>query len=330
MVSDRWIDEVVLVDQLPSNSWVEGLVIRPNGQGILSRLDQQELWTVDLSDPAAEPQLVHEFEEASGVINICPIPGADDEYAVISAAVDMQKVVFLDFILWRVKFHPDNSAPTVTKVTALPDVGMVIGVTPVTERIFLLADTGKHCVWWIDLKTCRTGILIEDDSMKAETDDDFFGLNRIRMCNGFMWYTNSSAGLLCRIPVEIDENNLDAPIRTSGEIGCVVDDISSCDGLVVSDKGEFCYAANYVNGTLWRIDVDSETGEGTTHPIMEHLVSPTSLELRVIDGKKKLYVVCCGELETGWVNDESRSWGDIAEINASVSISVTVTTEDAA
>jgi hypothetical protein len=329
MVKDRWLDDVVLVDQLPSNSWVEGMAIRPNGQALMSRLDQPELWTVDCSNPDAEPQLVYTFEEASGIINLCPIPDTEDEYIVIAAAVDMEKVIFLDFVLWRVVLNSGGSPPQVTKVAALPDAGMMLGVIPLTKDKVLLADSGKYSISWLDITTGKSGLLIQDDSMKAENDDDFFGLNRIRIAAGHIWYTNNSAGMLCRVPVEInDGNDAEAPIRIAGEVQCVVDDVPSCDGLVVSEDGSFAYVANYLMGTLWRIDVDASTGEGTTQSIMEHLVSPTSLELRVEGGKKRLHVVCCGENENGWVNDGVRSWGDIAEINASVSVSVTVTSEE--
>jgi hypothetical protein len=329
MPNDRWLDSVVLVDQLPSNAWVEGLVVRPNGRGLLSRLDQPELWDVDVDDPAAEPRLLHTFPDSGGIIDVCPVAGRPDQYAVISGAVDMEKVVFLDFVLWRVELDPDDARPPqVARVAALPDAGLLLGATPLTDRFMLVADSGKHSISWIDLETGHSQVLVQDDnSMKAETDSDFFGLNRLRVAAGHLWYTNSSAGLLCRVPVELTPASPDAPIRLAGEIACVADDIPGCDGLAVAEDGSRAYMVNYATGTLWRVDVDAASGEGVTLAIMERLVSPTSVELRDQGGKKVLYVVCCGENETGWVNDGSRSWGDIAEINSAVTVSVTVTEE---
>ncbi|KFA76005.1 hypothetical protein S40288_00322 [Stachybotrys chartarum IBT 40288] len=329
MASDHYIDEVVLVEQLPSNSWVEGMALRPNGEALLARLDQPELHAVEPSKPEALPRLVHVFPEASGVINICALPGRQDEFAVITGMVDVEKVQFRDFAMWHLALSPDNSQPPkVGKIASMPDALLAIGVIPVTERILLVADSGKSCVWRLDIETGNMAMLIQSDWMKPISDDDFFGLNRLRIAGGYLWFTNNSAGSLCRIPIELDDTDPAVAIRVTGDVQLVSADIPCCDGLLLSDDTKSAYMANYVGGTLWRVDIDT-AGRGKTHTVMEHLVSPTALELRNVDGKRKLHVVCCGEIDIGWVTeDDRRSWSDIAHINATVEVSVTVTTEE--
>jgi sugar lactone lactonase YvrE len=331
MVSDRWIDDIVLVDQLPSNSWIRGMAIRPNGKGLMFRLDKPELWTADIDTPESEPELIHTFPDIGGIINFCPLLGAEEDYLVISGGVDMENVVFNDFAIQRVSLSPDDSRPPiVTKIAAFPDAGLLIAATALTERLILLADSGKHSIRWFNLETGKSGLLIEDDSMKVETEKDFFGLNQLRISGGYLWFTNNSAGLLCKIPMEVNENDSEVPVRLTGPIECIVDDIVNCDGLILSDNREHAYMINYVNGSLWRVDIDSKTGEGTTQIIMEDLVSSTTLQLHIADGKKKLYIVCCGEIQSGWYGSEGRPWGDIAAISSvTVSVTVVTTEEDA-
>ncbi|KAH7312480.1 hypothetical protein B0I35DRAFT_480933 [Stachybotrys elegans] len=327
MTSDHYVDEVVLVEELPSNSWVEGMVLRPNGEALLTRLDQPELHVVDPSVPDALPRLVHTFPDCSGVLNLCPLTSDKEEYAVITAMVDVEKVQFHTFTLWRLGITSDDAQSVeVSKIAALPDALLALGVIPVSDRILLLADSGKNCIWRVNITTGNMTLLVESDWMKAISDEDFFGLNRLRLVGHYLWFTNNSAGSLCRIPIELSEDP-DVAVEIAGDVQLVSADIPHCDGLVISGDSKAAYMVNYVSGTLWRVDIDP-SGRGSTVSIMENLVCPTAVELREADGKRKLYVVCCGEIEVGWVTeDDRRSWGDIAQINASVEVSVTVTEE---
>ena len=225
--------EVVLVDQIPSNSWVEGLVIRPNGQAIISRLDQQELWTVDLSNPEAQPKLLHSFPNANGIVNLCALKGRQDEYAVISSQLNLNTVEFHTFIIWRVSLSQDDSrAPEVTKIAEVPDVEMCIAITAATERTLLLGDARGGQVLTLDIETGKTSVLVADESMKRASDEDFFGLNRLRLTKHHLWFTNNSAGTLCRVPVQWDENDAATQLTATGSVEVVVGDVPACERTI--------------------------------------------------------------------------------------------------
>ena len=104
------------------------------------------------------------------------------------------------------------------------------------------------------------------------------------------------------------------------------------NGLSLSQDASTAYIANYLGRKSLAVqEIDRATGKGTVRTILEHLVSPTSIELVQTGESWKLYVVCCGELEIGWIHeDDKRSWSDFANINAAVGVSVTVTTEEIA
>ncbi len=193
----------MLVQHLPSNSWFEGFAPRPNGGGLAARLDGPELYLYHASDPGAELERIHTFpyEEATGVVNLTPLLGRPDEFAVITGFVNMAEVKFENFILWRVKLHADDAEPPiVTRLATIPEAGFCIGLVAATERTILVADSAKHCIWRLDIETGESALLMEDPLMEAASEEDFFGLNRIRVGGGYVWFTNSSAGILGRFP----------------------------------------------------------------------------------------------------------------------------------
>ncbi|KAL1845004.1 hypothetical protein VTK73DRAFT_1350 [Phialemonium thermophilum] len=354
-------EDVVLVDQLPSNSWVEGFTIRPNGLGLVSRLDRPELYSLDLLNPDAEPVLVHTFPNATGLVNLCQMEGRHDEYVIISGNVDLDKIDFRDFVLWHVAFiqsdgtegadgqqnqqqqqqQQQQEAVRVTKLAEMPEAGCCIGVMPASERTLIVADNGKSCIWCVDVATGASSLLLADPTMEPASGDDAFALNRLRYGGGYVWFANTSVGTLCRFPVRTIDTTVrprdggDAEVQTTtleaaGPVEVLVDDIQHCDGLVLTPDSKTAYTASYMAGLLWRIEFDETEGRWVTRVVRSRLVSPTAVELRYDEatGRPRLFVVCCGGIEVGWINEDDRkSWSDLANINQAVTVSVTVTTE---
>ncbi|EOD47056.1 putative six-bladed beta-propeller -like protein [Neofusicoccum parvum UCRNP2] len=315
---------VVPVTQLPPNSWFEGFAIRPNGHILATRLDEPELYTFDPQDPGAQPQLVHTFPDANGLVNLCPIDGAPDEYAVIAATVELQAVQFDSAVIWRVTLK-DGEPPRIKEIARVPDSGFCIGVTAACPRTLLIADSYKNCIWRLDVPTGASAVLVADDTMKAATDEDYFGINRLRIAHGFLWYTNTSAGLLCRVPIALDPAD---GVKTTGPVEIITANLPHCDGLAITDDGNAIFTCNYMAGLVWRVDMDAD-GKGVATILTRGLSSPTSVELaRAPDdpARVNLYVTCCGgEAGVGWVNEDDRL-SEMDRLNLDIA-AVTVTEE---
>ncbi|XXG95586.1 hypothetical protein Hte_001853 [Hypoxylon texense] len=331
MLEDGSVQDVVLVTQLPSDSWFEGFALRPNGKILASRLDEPELYTFNAEDPESTPELLHNFEEeANGLINLCPIPGTNDEYLILSGVVDLVNIEFEEFIVWRVALSPDDSSPPkVTKVTKIENTGFCIGIIPVSERVVVIPDSFKNCIWCLDIHTGNTSLLIADDTMKvAGGEGDFFGLNRIRITDEFLWFTNTSAGTLCRFPIERVQDDPSVGIRTTGPVQILTDDIPHCDGLALSRDQTAVYTCSYTDGHIWKVSIDPTTGKAKTDVVLKNLSAPTAVELVYVNDKPKLFVVCCGEIEMNWfVQDDQNPWSEVANINSAVTVTV-VTQEE--
>lgn len=318
-------EEIHLITQLPQNAWFEGFALRPNGYILVSRLDEPILYTFDAEDRSAEPQEVHIFADATGLIQICPILGRDDEYAVISGTPDIDAMQFhnKNYILWRVAFTSKTDA-TVTKIADLSDYSFSIGVMPASEHTLLIADTFASRICALDIATGTSKVLMEDPSMEA-VDGAPFGLIRLRIAVGFVWFTNTSAGTLCRFPVSVEGPE----VKATGPVEVICRDVVHCDGLALAADASAVWTASVINDWLWRIDLKKDGDNNitaTTSVVKENLYSPTAVEPHYVGDKLRLYVVCNGDREEqmGWIKKDDRPWPDLHKIKITESVSVSV------
>ncbi|KAL1852421.1 hypothetical protein Daus18300_012180 [Diaporthe australafricana] len=319
-------EDIHLVTQLPQNAWFEGFAIRPNGYLLVSRLDEPVLYTFDAEDREAEPQEVHVFDDATGLINLCPIPGRQDEYAVITGRPDIDGMQFnnKDYAVWRVAFTTETDV-TVSKLADLGDYGFSIGIIPASEHTLLVADTFLNRICSLDIATGASTVLMEDPSMKA-VDGAPFGLNRLRIAVGHVWFTNTSAGTLCRFPISTEGPTITA----TGPVEVICDDVEHCDGLAIAADASAAWTASMANDWLWRIDLDRDGDEviATTTVVKEDLYSPTAVEPFTVGDRLKLYVVCNGDREEqqAWIKKgDSNPWADFHNVTVTESVSVSVT-----
>ncbi|KAI0183482.1 hypothetical protein EV127DRAFT_19968 [Xylaria flabelliformis] len=322
-------EDVVLITQAPSDSWFEGLVLRPNGKVLATRLDKPELYTFEAEDQDAIPELVCTLPDCNSLINICSIPGHKDEYFILCSTADLEVVTHQNVWLWRVILDSnDESVPAKTvRVVNVPDEGYCLGVKAVSDRVVLLPDGKTQCIWHMDTQTGKKTIFAKDKSMERGDSDGFFGVNRIQIVGNFVYFTNSGGGLLCRIPVEFDPSHEEVGIRVAGPVQTIVDNLPShLDGLAVSPDQTHAYVASHIDGRLHQVQIDAATGKGTSHVIMSNLDSPTGVNLVPHPddpGKLKLYIVCCGEIEVAWMPREDNPWEAIRNINSAVTVVVT-------
>ncbi|KAI1193164.1 hypothetical protein F5X97DRAFT_51493 [Nemania serpens] len=321
-------EDVVLITQCPSDSWFEGLTLRPNGKVLATRLDKPELYTFEPEDQDAVPRLVCTLPNCNSLTNICSIPGYQDEYFVLASTADLELVSQKDVSLWRIIMNSDDSVPPKTaRVTSVPEEGYCLGVKAVSDRIVLLPDGKTSCIWHLDTQTGKKTLFADDESMKRVADEGFFGVNRLQIIGDYVYFTNSSGGKLGRIPIEFDPSHGDVGIRKTGPVQIIVDNLpSNLDGMAVSPDQTHVYVASHIDGRLHKVQIDAATGKGTSQVIMSCLDSPTGVNLVPQPDhpeKTKLYIVCCGEIEVAWMPREDNPWEAIRDINSAVTVTVT-------
>ncbi|KAI1496255.1 hypothetical protein F5X99DRAFT_414303 [Biscogniauxia marginata] len=318
--------DVVLVTQLPADSWIEGLAVRPNNQILAASLAEPVVYNIKAEDPDAVPEPICTFPGVGAALNLCPIPGRNDEYSVITSEIsDVVTARWEAFAVWHLQLSPDGSSPAkVTKMGDVQDIVLALGLCPVTERFTLVADSARTCIQCLDVTTGKSSVLLADEeSMKPKDADSFFGVNRVCIVDGYIWYSNYSVGSIHRVPYKLDDTNPDMPLRITGPVELVKDDLRHCDGFQVLPDASSAFTVNYMEGTLVKSVLKRNT---ESKKVMDKLISPTGVEMgRGPDGKPKLFVICCGEIEVGWINDNV-SWKDIASITAAT-VEVTISSD---
>lgn len=316
---------VVLATQLPSNGWYEGMVVLPDATLLVARLDEPELYHLDPAAGAdAEPRLLYTFQEPGirSIINICPVPGRPDEYALLLGNVDLFEVGASDFQVWRLVLGVAGDAPPpqATKVACLPDAGLALGLVAISECLVLTTDSQRGCIHCIDTETGTTSIFMKDAAFAKQEADHPLGLTRLCVDNrGYLWFANSSQLVLGRIPIAVDGGR---SARVVGAVEIMGALMPSSDGLVVAADGSVAFATTVNDGQLWKLDL----AKGTPIRVLKgDLVNPSAVGL---NAQGVVYVICNGEIEIGWKTaDLERSWKEIRDINERVTVSVTVTEE---
>jgi len=340
---DPRLHEIVLIDQITSDSWCEGVAIRPNGNVLLGKIEEPELLALDLATaplPANEfdtikPRLFHRFSEASGTFGLCALRGTErEEYAVSTAVSDPANGQFHQWTVWRITMPRDDSedGPEISEIASLPDARFLASMITISERTLVTADANRGCVWRIDIPTGQVSVIIEDDKMRAPGSGEFgyFGVNRVRFTEKFGWVGNTGAGIFYRFPVEWVDGGLG--VKATGPPEEVASGLDNSDGLAVVPDGSAAYICSYTSGHLWRVDIEGEGGAGKAEvtELRKDLVSPTGMELVYSAEREKptLYIVCCGTLAPESLDGDRKYWMDLAKLDKTkLQITVTVTTE---
>lgn len=340
MAYDTGLQDMVLVDQLPSDTWAQGICVRPAGDIITTHLNGPELFNLTSArSPASQapPRIIYSFPDATGTFNICPLVNAScEEYAVVTAQSDLANGEFADWNIWRVVMPPEGdtaTAPRVTKLAQLPDAGFLMGMVAISEHTLTVADSFRGCIWRIDIPTGRPSILIDHPSLgppSATCGAGIFGINRMVFTDRHCWAINTGgSGSLYRFPITRTSHGQD--IRPTGPVELVTSGLENAEGLVITRDGRSVYICSWVSGYLWRVDVDT-----FTHSVIrDDLVSPTAMDLvyddddNDPDSMPTLYILCCGEISKESVEEgDQKHWLGMAQVEPSkLQITVTVTTE---
>lgn len=309
--------ETCLLTQLPSDAWFEGMVARPSGDLLLARVDQPQLYSLSTADPEAEPEVLYTFPEdvCTGVINLCELAGCPDEYILLTGRVDLAQVQADSFVLWRVRLGAAGTPPAVTKVAELPQAGLALDVAAASPRTVLVCDAPTRSIYAVDVATGASAVFLTDDVFAPAGPDDFFGINTLRVVGAHLWFTNSSRGVLGRLPVRRDPAT--GELAAAGPVEVLARDVPDCDGFSVAADGRAAYTASPSEGKLWEVAVGAGAcaPAATTTVLADQLVNPTAVQLvpaAAAGAPPRLYAVCCGKIDVGWLDADRDPWKDIA------------------
>ena len=201
------------VIEVPLGTWAENLAVRRNGQILVTVLNTAQLVQIDPMS-LQEPFLIHQFP------NLNKADGAD---SITELAPDVFHVVIGNFTIsqlegttgtysiWEVDMNTFSGGEngtvitpaTVSKITDIPGARTTNGLITLNqyESILPVADSKLGAVWSVNVNTKACEILIQESLMNASPDPSSLGVNRIKIFDRFLFFTNTQAGTFSRVPI---------------------------------------------------------------------------------------------------------------------------------
>ena len=221
---------------------IEDLAVRPNGHILFTTPSPTaEVWQINPAQTNGSAELIARFNKTSA-LGITPVD--TDIFAVstgnlgheFSGVVGTFAVHLLDFSRGIAQVSRSIEVPNAKFLNKLT---MLTGDSPT----LLASDSQRGLVYVIDLATGLARPLLQDTPTMGATPKFPNGINGIMRVGKYLYYTNSSKGLFCRVALPPNGH-----VASSFE---VVADISNAvhlpDGFtVLPDGGAFVVGSNQI------------------------------------------------------------------------------------
>ncbi|KAJ5951575.1 uncharacterized protein N7479_009988 [Penicillium vulpinum] len=197
--------------QFPNNgSWIGNMVLRPDGNILLTRLDTPEVWHVDTTTGKAA--LAHSFAGFTSTFGISEIE--DDVFAVVvgNFSITTYQPGAGSFGVYKLDFNKIDAKekmPTASEIVAIPEALALNGMATFSREsnLVLIADSPKGVVWKVDTKTGDYSVALEDTTMApAEGQALPLGVNGLTVLGNYVYYTSTTRMLYCKVKVDKDAN----------------------------------------------------------------------------------------------------------------------------
>ena len=278
--------------QFPNNgSWIDNLVVRSDGNLLLTRLDTPEVWFVNTTSGNAT--LAYSFPNVTSCFGISEID--DNVFAVVvgnfstktykpdAGSFSVQKLDFSNTISTeeeRVFDQPDAS-----EIVALPEALALNGMATFSREsnLVLIADSPKGAVWRVNTETGDYAVALNHTTMMPANGPLPLGVNAVTVVDNYVYYTSTTRMEYCRVKVDKEANPVgDFEVIASGFLP---------DNLEVTKDGS-AYIPTDPQNSVVRISPYGQISLVAGGQTSTELPGPTSL--RLSEDRQTLYVGTSG------------------------------------
>ena len=253
--------------QFSTATTLENLAVRQNSQILFTVTSAPDLYNIDPTQSAPEPQLIHSFANANGLTGITELQ-VPDTFAVVAGNWSGFAGVPGSFGVWRVDLR--TGTPQVSIIAAIPEALSLNGATliPNTNTV-LVADSAPGLVWAVNANTGSASVAIEDEMFGSATSLGL-GINGIKTrqdASGLnLHFTNSARGIYGTILINSNGSSAGAV----QELATLPSGVQYDDFALDSNGNAFI--ATHPN-TVYQVSL---TGEQTLFSNFTSMVQPTS------------------------------------------------------
>ncbi|CAK7218182.1 hypothetical protein SBRCBS47491_003422 [Sporothrix bragantina] len=247
--------------KLPGSAWIENLVVRPNGQLLLARLDVPELWSYDpLTKSGAK---LVDFTDALSLTGITEV--SPDVYAVVTGNFSTRgfSVKAGSWAIWTVDLT--GAVPKATQVKLVPESGFFIGVAPLDKSSILIADAAKAALYQMNLDTGAYSAVLTDASMKAPAQGSLVeGVHGLKYANGTAYFTNTFGGGFYKVPIAFDATTGKASAASATKPAEIAALTMAEDFILAPDGSGSYYVAQPNANAVTKITADGKSSKAAT------------------------------------------------------------------
>lgn len=290
------------IHEFSPSTWVENLAVRSNGKVLVTLLTTPDLYQIDPFTPNSAPLLVHHFADHKGLLGITETT-RDLFYVVTgnySSADKANPNPVGAYDTYEVDVRNGASNAIVSKNANLPNARLLNGMTTLSasEGIVLIADSFAGLLYRLNTHTKQVAVAIDDPTMKVPPASKTpFSINGVKIRNGYLYFTNTAAGTLVKIPI--------SPIdgTATGPAVILTTDIAG-DDFILDRAGDAFIAQNGLNNLGFLGPQGGNVTVLTGAPLTDKtvLAGPTACAFgRRRGDRMSLYITTAGGIAP-WVN----------------------------
>ncbi|KAJ4381021.1 hypothetical protein N0V86_003368 [Didymella sp. IMI 355093] len=191
------------VYQFSNPTWLENIVAMRNGSLLVTVVGRPEIHIVNPLATPSTASLAASIPDVNAALGITEL--SNNMFAVAAGNVTADNTpVSGSFSVWSIDLTRRHGAAKISKMTDVPAMGMVNGLTALDKRTLLLADSWKGNIVALDVKSGDSSVWFEDESTASNFSAPGLqlGVNGIKAYGEWVYFTNTVRNSLSRIRVD--------------------------------------------------------------------------------------------------------------------------------
>lgn len=286
-----------LVWQFSPDIWVENIVVRPNGNLLLTTLTPNGTLYEIVNPSSKQPSLIQHFtiDKITGLSGIAEL--TNDKFIIFGGSASFAGGgVVGSWHAWTVDFT-SSSKPAAVQVADLPQAEFLNGASsnPTLPDLPFICDSKKGVVYSVCSITGKvTEVQDRPEMHPVSTGTLNLGINGVRLYRGYLWWTNWDTRIFYR--VRVLANGTTAP-------GAKVEVVATETNLPTLDDftfdGDTAFIATNAGQNILRVAQNGDTTVAAAGSGDTTLINASAVKFgRTATDKRTIYVTTTGDTRT--------------------------------
>lgn len=238
------VDPIRKVYTFPDAPFIENIVVRSNGDLIITSLSHPRVYTIDPRAKSPTPHLLTTISSPTVNVTAGIAEYARDRFAVVGALFDLSTFSAWNVSVWTIDARRSGISPVVVKVVDIPEAGLANGLTtlPGVPDVVLISDSRLGALWRVNLLTGTYELVVQDTLFVPNPTGLPLGINGIRVFKSHLWFVNANKGFLAKVPISRDGRKV--TLKDATQVSTISVGQGGYDDFAVDAKGRLWIATH--------------------------------------------------------------------------------------